>query len=202
MRNSFTDLINMGVAKFSYNPIASEMPEDDIICRIYNNIWSIPSDTHMYYNKETNERYITGHMVGITQKWDLFVCSGYWGAINFKSSGYWSLCDFLHKNNLCGRYDMLNGEVIYKVIEINNSEIDNNISCPNCCVTVESKIPQPISVLTNDGNILKIKECFINKENLYDVCEALNNSIYVKGNNWTVNGNKIMCPIGNKTYIL
>ena len=73
MRNKFTELIEQGVARFEYTPIAPEIPEQDPICRQYNNIWSIPSDTHMHLNHETGDRYITGHMVGIASKWDSFV---------------------------------------------------------------------------------------------------------------------------------
>lgn len=199
MRNKFTELINQGVASFDYTPIAPEMPEQDIVCRMYNNIWSIPSDTHMSC-LDDGRRVITGHMVGITSKWDNFVCSSCWGAVNFTTTGCWSLCNFLQANGLCGKYDILNGETVYMIVPC-----EENTACPDCpttCVTTESKIPMQINVLSGDNNTLRIKECFSNKENIYQIAEALNNSVYVKGNNWTVNGDKLMCPIGNKIYIL
>ena len=59
-----------------------------------------------------------------------------------------------------------------------------------------------ISIFTKDNNPLHIKECYKNKESIYDIAEALNESIYVKGDEWTVNGEKLMCPIGNKIYVL
>lgn len=199
MRNKFTELIEQGVAAFDYTPIASEMPEQDYICRMYNNIWSIPSDTHMHL-AEDGTRYITGHMIG-TEKWDSFVCSRNWGAVDFKPTGYWSLCDFLQTHGLRGEHGALNGDNVY-VVTSNIEMPAMNCECPTCCTTTESKMPAQITVLTKDNNPLRIKECYNGKSNLYEVCEALNDSIYVKGNNWTVNGNNVMCPIGNKVYIL
>lgn len=200
MRNKFTDLIHQGVAQFNYTPIAPQVPEQDMICRIYNNIWSIPSDTHMHMDVD-GTRYITGHMVGIASKWEQFVGSAFWGAVNFRSSGYWCLADFLHQNGLCGSLDTLNGDVVYRVSPCAPENL-GPVACPNCAVTTESKIPMPVATLSHDGNALHIKECYNNKSNLYEVCEAMNDSVYVKGKNWTVNGDNIMCPIGNKVYVL
>ena len=205
MRNKFTELIEQGVASFDYTPIAPTMPEQDMVCRLYNNIFSIPTDTHMHFNEETGERYITGHMVGIESKWSSFVYAHNWGAVTFKSTGYWCLCDFLQKNGLEGRYSVLNGETIYLVTPIPADAEMNGVVCPECpvvCTTTESKMPTPIATLCANGDFMKIKECYQGKKNLYDVAAALNENFYVKGNNWTVNGNNLVCPIGNKTYIL
>jgi hypothetical protein len=202
MRNKFSELIEQGVAKFDYTPIASNMPEQDPVCRMYNNIWSIPSDTHMGYNEETGERYITGHMVGIEDRWCNFVHSQNWGAVSFRPTGYWSLCDFLQKQGLCGRVGRVNGDVAYIVTPIQASETDGCPECPTTCTTTESRIPQPIAVLTSFGDVYKVMECFEDKNNIYEVCEALNKSHYVRGNEWTVSEGKLLCPIGNKVYVL
>ena len=203
MRNTFTELINQGVASFEYTSIAPQMPEQDLICRSYNNIWSIPSDTHMHLNKETGERYITGHMVGITDKWNKFIVSSNWGAVNFRTTGCWSLCDFLQASGLKGEYSVLNGDTVYKITPIEtvcNSETP--CMCPGTCCTSESRIPQPVAQLVTNGDVMKLKECYHGKYNLYDVCNALNENIYIKGDMWTVVDDKVMCPIGNKIYIL
>ena len=204
MRNKFTELIKRGVAAFEYTPIAPEIPEQDIICRTYNNIWSIPSDTHMHIDKTTGNRYITGHMVGIQDKWNKFICSSHWGGVNFKNTGYWSLCDFLQFNKLKGVYSLLNGDNVFLVISIDEKIQDLTAipECPTCCTTTESKIPNNLAVLVTNGDIMKIKECYHNKQSLYDVCDALNENIYIKGDTWTVVDNHVMCPIGNKTFIL
>lgn len=204
MRDKFSELIEQGVARFDYTPIAPEIPEQDIVCRMYNNIWSIPSDTHMHINHETGERYITGHMVGNESKWNQFVSACNWGGVTFRTTGYWSLCDFLQKNGLCGHTSVLNGDVIYLVnpIEVCPEEHEYCGECPASCCTTESRIPQPIAVLTNNFDSYKVIECFKDKESLYDVADALNESYYVKGSEWTVNGNNLMCMIGNKVYVL
>lgn len=203
MRNKFTELIERGVAAFDYTPIAPEMPEQDYICRMYNNIWSIPSDTHMHL-AEDGTRYITGHMIS-TDKWDRFVCAGNWGAVDFKTTGYWGLCNFLQSHGLRGQLGNLNGDNVYVVTPIEEmTGVDDNcpVCCPTCCTTTESQIPAQISTLTFDNNPIRVKECYNGKSNLYEVCEALNNNIYVKGVKWTVNGDNVMCPIGNKVIVL
>lgn len=203
MRNTFTELINQGVASFDYTSIAPQMPEQDLICRSYNNIWSIPSDTHMHLNKETGERYITGHMVGITDKWNRFIVSSNWGAVNFRTTGCWSLCDFLQANGLKGEYSVLNGDTVYKITPIDTvCNYETPCMCPGTCCTSESRIPQPVAQLVTNGDVMKLKECYHGKYNLYDVCNALNENIYIKGDMWTVVDDKVMCPIGNKIYIL
>ena len=92
MRDKFSELINQGVAKFEYTPTIGSIPEQDPVCRAYNNIFSIPSDTHMSCLPDGN-RVITGHMIN-TPKWESFVCSPFWGAVDFRTTGYWCLCDF------------------------------------------------------------------------------------------------------------
>ena len=202
MRDKFSELIEQGVARFDYTPIAPEIPEQDPVCRMYNNIWSIPSDTHMHMNHETGERYITGHMINQEEKWRQFVSACNWGAVNFRTTGYWSLCNFLHANGLCGRMSALNGDTIYLVTPVERCQDHECPECSNTCITTESRIPQPIAVLTNNGDAYKVIECFKNKESLYDVADALNESYYVKGTEWSVNGNNLMCMIGNKVYVL
>lgn len=201
MRDKFSELIEKGIGCFNYVPIAPDMPETDMICKYYNNIWSIPSDTHMHYNRETGERYITGHMVGIKEKWNRFICSSSWGAVEFKNTGFWSLCDFLQQNGLCGKYSILNGDIIYLVTPIEIAS-DCQVECPSCCVTSESKMPIPLAFLATNGDAIKIRECFQTNSNLYDIAKAMNESLYVKGVNWTVNGENLICPLGNKIYIL
>ena len=141
-------------------------------------------------------------MVGIDAKWDNFLCASAWGAVSFNTTGYWSLCDFLQKHGLCGRKGIVNGDAAYIVTPIPAEELPTCPTCPATCVTTESQIPQPIAILSSVGDSFKVMECFDDKNDLYEVCEALNNSRYVKGNNWTVCEGKLLCPIGNKIYIL
>ena len=200
MRNKFTELIEQGVASFNYTPIAPEMPEQDPICRAYNNIWSIPSDTHMSCIKdETGEecRVITGRMVSQGDKWGMFTQSTFWGAVNFRTTGYWCLADFLWKHNLEYRIGELNGDVVAFVTPMTKADAPE---VPIKVSTNESQIPQPVTVITNTGNMMHVVECF--KGSMEETVNNLNNSTWIQGNNWVANGDKIIGLVGNKIYIL
>ena len=103
MRNKFTDLMNNPEFQFNYTPIIPSIPEQDLVCREYNNIFSIPSDTHMSVLRD-NTRVITGHMIN-TPNWEKFICSPFWGAVKFSTSGYNSLAHFLNHHGLCGQME-------------------------------------------------------------------------------------------------
>lgn len=197
MRNKFTELIEQGVASFNYTNISKDIPEQDPICRMYNNIFSIPSDTHMSC-LEDGTRVITGHMIA-TDKWEKFCMSCCWGAVEFRTSGVWSVFDFLFSNNLEGRVGVLNGDVVYIVTPM--SKESREAVMKNTVVTTESNIPQPITVLTTTGNMMHIQECFESK-NLIEIVKRLNESSYVKGNNWVPSNNGIVGLVGNTTYVI
>jgi hypothetical protein len=164
---------------------------------MYNNIFSIPSDTHMSC-LEDGTRVITGHMIA-TDKWEKFCMSCCWGAVEFRTSGVWSVFDFLFSNNLEGRVGVLNGDVVYVVTPM--SKESREAVMKNTVVTTESNIPQPITVLTTTGNMMHIQECFESK-NLIEMVKCLNESSYVKGNNWVPSNNGIVGLVGNTTYII
>lgn len=193
MRNKFTEWIEQGVAKFDYTPIAQDIPEQDIICRTYNNIFSIPTDTHM--SCVNGDRVITGHMVG-TPQWEKFICACNWGAINFKTSGYWCLCDFLDKMGLKGVMGVLNGDTVFRVIP--KLQETASLEMPGSYTTSESRIPQPITTITTNNRIETVKECYIAE----NVAEALNKSPYIIGENWIEYNGMIIGMIGNKTIYL
>ena len=197
MRDKFSELISQGVASFNYTNISKDIPEQDPICRMYNNIFSIPSDTHMSC-LEDGTRVITGHMIA-TDKWEKFCMSCCWGAVEFRTSGVWSVFDFLFSNNLEGRVGVLNGDVVYIVTPM--SKESREAVMKNTVVTTESNIPQPITVLTTTGNMMHIQECFESK-NLFEIVKRLNESSYVKGNNWVPSNNGIVGLVGNTTYVI
>lgn len=193
MRDKFSELIKQGVAKFEYTPTIGSIPEQDPACRAYNNIFSIPSDTHMSCLPDGN-RVITGHMIN-TPKWDAFVCSPFWGAVDFRTTGYWCLCDFLYKFGLEGSVGNLNGDIVYFVKE---RQTTPSKATPNTVTTTESKIPHNITEITTNGDINKVKECF----NSDDVIKSLNESLYIKGDNWAPMGDSIIGLVGNKVVII
>lgn len=201
MRDKFSELVAQGFASFNYTNISKDVPEQDPICRMYNNVFSIPTDTHMSM-LEDGTRIITGHMIANDLVWNKFVCSYCWFAVDFRHSGAWSLCDFLYKHGLCGKKTTLNGDIVYAVTPIDYTQ-DQCLpcKCPSCATTSESNIPTPVSFLTNSGNKLHMLECF-KSDNIQGVVENMNNSIWVKGNHWVVFENQIVGLVGDKVYKL
>lgn len=202
MRNKFSELIKNGVASFTYTPIAKEMPECDPVCRMYNNIYSIPSDTHMSC-LDDGTRVITGHMIN-TPGWEKFCCSYIWGAVDFRASGAWSVAQFLYNRNLKGEKSTLNGDVVYKITPVEPGEqIAMPLPyCPNSYATCESNIPRQIITLTTTGNKMHLLECFNNQSSLNGVAEKMNQSSWVKGDNWVVFENKIVGLVGDEVCII
>lgn len=206
MRNKFTDLINAGVADFTYTPLTSDIPDADPVSRMYNNIFSIPTDTHMSIT-DNGDRVITGHIIN-TRDWETFCCSCIWRGVNFKTTGFWSLCDFLYKNGLKGSKTSLNGDVVYLISQQETDEngqksptiapSDNMCSLPCSCTTNESKIPHPITELTKSGNKLHIAECFGSDVN--EVVNKMNESVWVKGSNWVPFEDSIVGLVGEDVY--
>lgn len=197
MRDKFSELIKQGVAEFNYTPISKDVPEMDPICRMYNNIFAIPSDTHMNC-LEDGRRVITGHMIN-TDKWCMFVQSCCWGAVDFRTSGTWSVCDFLFRNGLEGKMGTLNGDVVYFVTPM--SEEDRKALMKNQVITTESNIPMPITVLTTTGDMMHIKECF-DCNDIKETVRRMNESTRVIGNNWVPTETGIAGLVGNKVYII
>lgn len=206
MRNKFTDLMTNGVASFNYTPITSELPDTDPISRMYNNIFSIPTDTHMSITSN-GERVITGHMIN-TRKWETFCCSLIWGGVDFRTSGFWSLCDFLYKHGLKGSKTILNGDVVYLISPQESLDggaksptiapADDPYCVPCSCYTNESQIPHPITELTKSGNKLHISECFVGDIN--EVVTKMNESIWIKGSNWVPFEDSIVGLVGEDIY--
>lgn len=114
MRDKFSQLIEQGVANFTYTKIGNDVPTNDPICRQYNNIFSMALDTHMDID-DMGRRVITGHQIGIKKNWDLFLVSPTWGGIDFRTSGFYCLNDFLYKNGLDGHYETINNDNVYVV---------------------------------------------------------------------------------------
>lgn len=197
MRDKFSELIKQGVAEFKYTNISKDIPEQDPVCRMYNNIFSIPSDTHMSC-LEDGRRVITGHMIN-TNNWGKFLMSCCWGAVNFITSGTWSVYDFLYRYNLEGRMGTLNGDVVYFVTPIPEEKRKAQMNAQ--VVTNESNIPMPITTLTTTGDMMHIKECF-DCDDVRETVRRMNESTRVKGNNWVPSENGIIGLVGGKVYII
>ena len=187
MRDKFTELIEKGVARFDYTPITGELPNIDPISRAYNNSFGMATDTHMSITAN-GTRIITGPMVK-SENWERFMTHPNWCHINFKkASGAWCLAEFLYINNLRGQIAQLNGDTVYRLDDIIDTQVAAGLPAPATYTTSESKIPHPIKELVVDGDVIKFQECF-NSDN---IIKSLNESAYVRGNQWTVSGDKII----------
>ena len=198
MRDKFSELIASGVASYNYTPLCGEIPEQDHICKFYNNVFGAASDTHM--SCTNNKRYITGRLVGWETKWGEFYNMSQYAGVRFLDSGYWSLSDFLYKNGLETIMTTLNGD---RVVEVRVRPIrreEEIQGCSDCCVACESNIKKPLSMLTTDRNEDTIKECFVG--GIDDVVEKLNSNPKVKGNQWVASGNNIVGLVDGKVIML
>lgn len=203
--DKFSELIAQGVAEFKYTPIAQEVPNTCPICRAYNNVYSLANDTHMAH-LEDGRYVITGHVIRDKKHFDEFLCSCMWGAMNFMDSGLGAPCNFFYANHLKGHYDILNGDEVYILEEIPQDDGGSPEyvipCCPDSACCSGTSIPESLRALTTDGNAEHVRECY--KQS--DVAKALNESMYVYGNNWTPvvlsDGVHIVSVGERKTYIL
>lgn len=193
MRDKFSELIAQGVASFEYTPICGELPEQDPICRFYNNVFGAASDTHMACAADGN-RYITGRVVGWERSWENFKYLGEFGGVTFKHSGFWSLSDFLYANDLEANVTILNGDVVAVVTP--RIKQSGDYAAPSKAVAMESGINKPLSTLAVDRKETTVKECF--KGTIDDVVENLNKNCMVKGTNWIVSEGRILGKVDGK----
>lgn len=122
MRNKFSELVAQGVASFDYTSILPESSIDDPICKDYNNIFGPATNTHMSMLEEGN-RIITGRFVA-SKDWDYFTNCSQWRGVDFKDNGYWTVNEFLSRFNLCGKKDIVNGDIVWMISDI-SAEIAN-----------------------------------------------------------------------------
>lgn len=117
MRNKFTDLIDAGVASFSYkgpeeytNPLA----DSTYICRIFNRHWGLLTDSNL--RVIDGEYIVTGGAARREGEWDQLVYSRFWGGHDFASSGFCTLGEFLYRNGFESERTVLNGDHVIRLI--------------------------------------------------------------------------------------
>ncbi len=201
----FSDLISQGIAEFRYTPILQSIPNQCPICKAYNNVYSLANDTHM--SVLDDGRYvITGHAIRDKRNFDQFLCSEFWGAMNFIDSGMGAPCSFFYRNNLMGHYDILNGDTVYILEETPEVPVNGinsvTMACPDSVCCIGTAVPESLKVLTTDGDITHIQECF----NKTDIAKALNEDLHICGTNWIMinlsTGPHVVSIGKKKTYIL
>ena len=203
MRNKFSELVNAGVASFHHEPIAPELPNNptgDYMSRLYNMYWGAATDSHMDISQE-GRLLIKGRITQDPCKWETLMFSPTWGGISWCQSGYCTLGEFLHANNVQPVVAMHNGEQGIELIT--KEEIPAQFTAPAAVTTTESKIPQPIHIMGDTG---AIQEAFESAHNTKQLVENLNNSRWIAGDKWFACEGKVACtydtPNGMITYII
>lgn len=191
MRNKFSELVAAGVAEFKYKPTTPGTPDTCPICRMYNNIWGIITDTHA--SIVDGRPVITGTLVGDPKKWSQLQWASNWGGVTFEGSGWCSLSEFFRANMVQPNGIHINGQVAIELIPC------EDCTCADCaCVayhTSESLLPQPIKVLGD------IYEC-LNRGSLDEIAKAMNHSNKVVGEHWHVAEGTIAGRVGQQMIIL
>lgn len=207
--DKFSELIAKGVAKFEYQPIAQDVPGQCPVCRAYNNLFGAATDTHMSC-LDDGTKVITGHIIADKSKFNSFIWRSQYNGVNFSQAGYYSFGDFLSRHELCGRYELLNGDEVYVLNHIDREQ-QNDPCClgdaNKCCmatVTAEGQIPVNIRFISRRANIEDVLDCLA--ENNYDTAKKLNENRNIIGCNWqVVNLSEGQCIVGyynNKNYKL
>lgn len=115
MRNKFSELIQQGVAAPRYeNIINNTTLRGCNLCRIYNNHWGMPTDTHM--SEVDGEYIITGSLLRSSRKWDCLLYSRFWGGVDFSTSGVNSLNELLYRYGYTPKYTTKNSDPVITLV--------------------------------------------------------------------------------------
>ena len=111
--DKFSELIAQGVANFEYKPITQTTPSNCLedpdyeMIRMYNNLYSIATNTHMS-RTEDGDIVITGTLVRDKKYFDRFLYSCIYKNLTFQQA----LLEFLRCYGYTGCYDILNSDVV------------------------------------------------------------------------------------------
>lgn len=177
MRSKFTELIQSGVSLFNHvNTISyNSCP----ICNLYNNLYSICTDTRMAPYEDGY--IITGDLRG--DFYDVKLCNCDSGRLK----GYYNICHFFSTHNLSGEYSQVNGDRVY-ILKYNTDKPHYMDAIPSVYYECSSNIPKPLSELVKNYDKYKITECY-NNNSIDEIVNNLNKSPYIKGNWWEYQGN-------------
>jgi hypothetical protein len=205
--DKFTELIKKGVASFHHEPIISDQPQDPF-ARTWNNVFSIPSDTHCA--KIGDEYIVTGHIISDPRRFGRFLC--HWGgteAIDYRpafgcTDKYICPASYISSYGLEGHYDVRNGDNVYILKKRETKEpCCVNTCCPDQCCTSESRIPRPIHVLSVNNSDADVKDCWASANgNAEKLVESFNTNHRINGNAWFLFDNKLYGKVNENTYIV
>lgn len=197
MRDKFSELIAKGVAVFNPKPVAGSTPELDPMCKTYNAVWGLLSDTHM---SKIEDGYIITGTFTQSPVWDNFKYSTFWGSTNIKlASGYSSLDAMVAKNSFTMVPDLYNGD---RVMRLKPVEVPPNAEngcgccgcctdCPVCCSVGESKIPHPLSDVFSHDQIVEFKTAWVDaKGDANKIVENLQSSKVLDGSKFYISSDQ------------
>lgn len=196
MRDKFTEWIENGIAPSKYNVnIVGNQPGTCPICRLYNNIFSLLTDSRMTQaTLPTGEcvHIITGGLARNKQRFDKLLYCSVWETIDihrlFVAAGYpqlYSMCSLFDSMNWEAHIEKINGDDAIVLRDKQSVAVAPAVyTADNVATTSESKIPFKVNLLTTNNSYESIAECAVNIKNADEFAENLNKSPYVKGNEW------------------
>lgn len=182
---TFKDL--MQEERHAYFPPQPHNTSNDYICREYNNLWGILSDTHMI--KHGEDYIITGSMTG-TNKFESFITMGqienmpvqYAGGLGQKVPFY----KYMWQMGYQGEHTQFNGDTAFRFTKRPEYQpIPQGTSITY--TTSDSFIPKPIKQLGENA---------IEKLHRYENVEQMNEDFTFKGNSWMVYENCLIINDG------
>lgn len=196
MRNKFTEWIENGLAPSRYTTkTIGDTPETCPVCRLYNNIFSMITDSHMSQTVLPSGEcvhIITGALARNKTMFDrvLYACD--YNTINISRmflaagvEGLYSLGDLFNRMNWMASVEKVNNDNAIVLREKPAEIALAPVSPDTTYTTSESRIPQSVRLLTTDNTVESITECAENCDNLYKFADNMNKSVRVRGNNWT-----------------
>lgn len=207
----FSELVAKGVAAFNYTPTNNDNPSCPV-CREYNNIFSMATDTHMSC-LDDGLKVITGHLISNKQKFDLFIWSCQFMGVDFRHSGANCFAKWMYKYGYKGEYSFMNGEAVYILSDATTTmgPEENPENLPKeptpimvSYTTESNSIPVSTRFLSKRGDMNDIKEC--SKEDVFKTAQAMNEHRYIVGEQWGVaylsDGPHIFGSVNGENYIV
>lgn len=204
MRNKFIDLVQAGVAKMDYNPIAGNTPSLDPLVVMYNRYWGLATDTHCAL---VGGRYIvTGHWLTppagqektrVNKAFNTLVWNDLVNGVDVKPSGFWSLGELLRSVNKEAKLIQYNGDIAMEFTEAITAESYKG-DAPEVCYPAGSNIAVPLRKFESVPGTFH--EMYNRYENGEQLAEALNESAWMKGK-WMCSGSQLACRINETVYV-
>ena len=196
---TFKDIIETGIAQRNYTTILPETPETDPIVRTYNNCFGLFTDTHM--SKLGEQDYvITGSLCRDPGLFNSFLYSVNFGLgthfrTNYQIASVTSPSSWLSKNGLCGHFELLNGDHVYRIGAcpvVYNNTLDYSACCMNCATDM------PVQMSEKQLEVLS--QLVETAKDTAELSAKVNENEYFNGNDWYCTGSANgLCLVSEST---